>query len=495
MNLESLLREQKRQQLTYQTRRHFLRDGMTGLGGLWLATQGRSLGRALDIQHSQTNPLDSLPAQFAPKAKRVIFLHMVGAPSTLDLFHYKPELAKYNGQECPASFLEGERFAFIQGVPRMLGPQFDFKQYGQSGAYVSDQLPHLSKHVDDLCFIHTLKTDQFNHGPAQLVMQTGSSALGHGSIGSWATWGLGTENENLPGFMVLLSGGRRPRAGNALWSAGHLPSVYQGVQCRSVGEPVLNTTNPRGVSHQLRGQSIQAINEINRKSFADIGDPETLTRIAQYEMAFRMQTSVPEVMDISNEPDHIHEMYGTRPGKESFANNCLLARRLSESGVRFVQLYDWGWDSHGAGKNEALNHGFQDKCRSIDQPVSALLTDLKQRGLLDETLVIWGGEFGRTPMQENRGGGKMAFIGRDHNPNSATIWMAGGGVKPGISYGETDLFGYKPLPGQEVHVRDFQATVLNQLGFDHKKLSINANGLDQKLTGVKKARVIKDILA
>ncbi|MEM0897449.1 MAG: DUF1501 domain-containing protein, partial [Verrucomicrobiota bacterium] len=403
MKLHTLWQEEARRRLEQQTRRHFLRDGMTGLGGLWLGLQGSgalAAGAKLD------------PIQFAPKAKRVIFLHMVGAPSTLDLFNYRPELAKYSGKECPQEFLEGERFAFIQGVPKMLGPQFDFQQHGQSGAYVSDRFSHLTKHVDDMCFVHTTKTDQFNHGPAQLMMHTGHAILGHGSMGSWATWGLGSENENLPGFMVLLSGGRRPRGGNALWAAGHLPSVYQGVQCRSVGEPVLNTTNPAGVSHELRGQAIKAINAINQDAHATIGDPETLTRIAQYEMAYRMQVSVPEVMDVESESPAVLEMYGAEPGKMSFANNCLLARRLAESGVRFIQLYDWGWDSHGASKTEALNEGFKDKCRSVDQPISALLTDLQQRGLLEDTLVIWGGEFGRTPMQENRGGGEMAFVGR-----------------------------------------------------------------------------------
>ncbi|MEM9080728.1 MAG: DUF1501 domain-containing protein [Verrucomicrobiota bacterium] len=496
MNLTSLLNEQTRLHLQHQTRRHFLRDGMTGLGGLWLATQtAHAASSKLTINHSTAKPLDALPPQFAPKAKRIIFLHMVGAPSTLDLFNYKPELAKYSGKEIPQEFLAGERFAFIQGTPKLLGPQYPFARHGETGTSISDRFQHLPHHVDDLCFVHTLKTDQFNHGPAQLMMHTGHANIGHASLGSWATWGLGTENENLPGFMVLLSGGRRPRGGNALWSAGHLPSVYQGVQCRSVGEPILNTTNPVGVDRTLRGHAINAINEINRKTHAEIGDPETLTRIAQYEMAYRMQVSVPEVMDITSEPESIRQMYGAQPGKMSFANNCLLARRLAESGVRFIQLYDWGWDSHGAAKSEALNEGFKNKCRSIDQPISALLTDLKQRGMLEDTLVVWGGEFGRTPMQENRGGGEMKFIGRDHNPNAFTIWMAGGGVKPGKHYGETDEFGYKPLPGQEVHVRDFHATLLHQLGFNHKDLAINVNGLEQKLTGVKKAKVIKDLLA
>lgn len=494
MKTETLLQEYFQRDLQQQTRRHFLRDGMTGLGALWMGMQGAQ-ATPLEINHSTEQPLNMLPPQYPSKVKRVIFLHMVGAPSTLELFDYKPELQEADGKDCPAEFLEGQNFAFIQGTPKMMGSVFPYKQYGQSGTYMTDRLPHLTKHVDDLCFIHTMKTDQFNHGPAQLMVHTGNANIGHPSIGSWVTYGLGTENENLPGFMVLLSGGRVPRAGKVLWGSGYLPSVYQGVQCRSVGEPILNTKNPDGITREIRRNAIDAIIALNKSAYEKIGDPETVTRIAQYEMAFRMQASVPEVMNISAEPKNIQEMYGARPGKESFANNCLLARRLAENGVRFIQLYDWGWDSHGAGKGEALNHGFKDKCRSIDKPISALLTDLKQRGMLEDTLVVWSGEFGRTPMQENRGGREMSNLGRDHNPHAFTTWMAGAGVKPGFHYGETDPFGYQALPGEEVHVRDFHATLLAMMGFNHKKLSKHVNGLEQKLTGVKKARVIKSIMA
>ncbi|MGC6427918.1 MAG: DUF1501 domain-containing protein [Akkermansiaceae bacterium] len=475
------------------TRRHFLRDCTTGLGGMWLANQLAQAG-SLKIQHDSAAPLAPLAPQMSPKVKRVIYLHMIGAPSQLELFDYKPELKKYDGKDCPQEFLEGQRFAFIQGTPQMLGPVFDFKQHGQSGAWISDRLPHLAKHADDLCFVKTMVTDQFNHGPAQLMVHTGQARLGAPAIGSWVTYGLGSENQNLPGFMVLLSGGRVPRVGKSLWGSGFLPSVYQGVQCRSFGDPVLNTSNPQGLSRKSRRAALDALQKLNHETFSQIADPETVTRIAQYEMAFRMQTSVPEVMTIDDEPEHVHEAYGTKPGKESFANNCLLARRLAENGVRFIQLYDWGWDSHGSSKSEALNHGFNAKCQSIDKPISALLTDLKQRGMLDDTLVVWSGEFGRTPMQENRNGSKMAFKGRDHNPNAFTLWMAGAGIKPGLSYGETDEMGYRAL-NNPVHLRDFHATLLKLVGFDHHKLSIPLQGLNQKLTGVKPAKVIKDILA
>lgn len=486
------------EELQLATRRHFMRDCATGLGSMWLAMQGQNAmasgGGPLTIPHDAKAPLTPIAPSFAPRAKRAIYIHMIGAPSQLELFNYKPELEKYNGKDCPQQYLEGQRFAFIQGIPKLLGPVFPFKKHGECGAYVSDRMPHLAKHVDDLCFIHSMQTDQFNHGPAQLMIQTGNQNLGYPSLGSWVSWGLGSVNNNLPGFMVLLSGGRLPRVGKSLWGSGFLPSVYQGVQCRSTGSPILNTQNPAGVSREIRRRTLDSLNKINQMNHAQVGDPETLTRIAQYEMAFRMQTSVPEVMNIKDEPKYIHEMYGTQPGKESFANNCLLARKLIENDVRFVQLYDWGWDSHGSAKSEALNHGFKNKCQQTDKPVSALLTDLKQRGLLDDTLVVWGGEFGRTPMQENRGGGAGNFAGRDHNPNAFSIWMAGAGVKKGFSYGETDMLGYT-VTKDPVHVRDFHATLLHMLGYDHNRLSVPFQGLNQKLTGVKKSKVIQGILA
>ena len=483
-NLKSELRYRRLQQTT---RRHFLRDSATGLGALWLATQNK---RALAAEgDSQTQAEQHHPGS----AKRVIFLHMIGAPSQLELFDFKPDLKKLDGQDCPQSFLDGKRFAFIQGTPKMLGHQYPFKQHGECGAWVSDRLPEFAKHVDDVCFIKSMQTDQFNHGPAQLMVHAGQPRMGYPSIGSWVTWGMGSENEDLPGFMVLLSGGRQPRVGKSLWSSGFLPSVYQGVQCRSTGDPVLNISDPKNVSRNMRRQMLDTLNRLNQKSHEEFGDPETLTRIAQYELAYRMQSAVPEVMDISDEPKHIQDAYGAQPGKESFANNCLLARRLAEKGVRYIQLFDWGWDSHGAAKDEALNEGFKTKCRQTDRPVAALLSDLKQRGMLDDTLVVWSGEFGRTPMRENRGGTEMTFIGRDHNPSAFTVWMAGGGVKPGMTWGATDEVGYSAVENP-VHLRDFHATMLHLLGFDHEKLILPFQGLNQKLTGVKPAKVVHELL-
>jgi hypothetical protein len=374
----------------------------------------------------------------------------------------------------------------------MLGHQADFKQYGQSGAWISNHLPHFSQVADDVCFLKAMHTDEFNHAPAQLFLYTGSPRLGRPSMGSWVTYGLGTENEDLPGFVVLVSGGNTPSAGKSVWGSGFLPSIYQGVQCRSQGDPVLYINNPEGMDRQLRGQTIEAINQINQKEYEEFGDDETLTRISQYEMAYRMQLSVPEVMDISKEPQYIHDMYGTQPGKGSFANNCLLARRMAEKGVRFIQLFHWGWDSHGAGKSEALNYGFLDRCKEVDQPMSALIQDLKQRGLLDETLVVWGGEFGRTPMMENRGGVTNPFVGRDHHTDAFTIWMAGGGIKGGISHGETDEIGYYGIKNQ-VHIHDLQATMLHTLGINHEKLIYSFQGRDFRLTDVA-GKIVKEIL-
>ena len=492
MNIAQHLQQE---QLRHATRRHFLKEAAFGLGSLCLTSQNLFGAGSSNVERDTTVPLAPLAPSFAPKAKRIIFLHMAGAPSQMELFDYKPMLAKYDGKDCPAEYLEGQRFAFIQGVPRLLGPQFDFKQHGQSGAWISDRLPSLHAHADKLCFIKSMQTDQFNHAPAKLLMHTGNQNLGYPSMGSWITWGLGSENQNLPGYMVLLSGGRSPRAGAALWANGFLPSVYQGVQCRSGADPVLNAANPPGLNRDIRRAALDSLNRLNNRTHEEFGDPETVTRIAQYEMAYRMQMSVPEVMSINDEPAHIREMYGAEPGKTSFANNCLLARRLAENGVRFIQLFDWGWDTHGSSASESLKDGFVKKCQHIDQPIGALLTDLEQRGMLEDTLLVWGGEFGRTPMQENRGGGAAnAFVGRDHNPNAFTIWMAGGGVKPGISYGETDELGYR-VASDPVHVRDFHATLLQLFGFDHHKLSFPFQGLNQKLTGVKPAKVIKGILA
>lgn len=490
--------------LRARTRRHFLRNLGGGLGTLFLGTlaskfapSARAAGpdtTALDFGRDPRTPLSPLPPQFAAKARRVIYLHMAGAPSQLELFEYKPELKKFDGQDCPASFLAGKRFAFISGVPKLLGSQYPFHQAGQSGQWISDRLPHIEKQVDDICFIKSMRTDQFNHAPAQLLVQTGNPRLGYASFGSWVVYGLGTENQNLPGFIVLLSGGKTPDGGKQLWSSGFLPSVYQGVQCRSHGEPVLYLDNPEGVSRSLRRSMLDTIDEINQETYAAFGNPETVTRIAQYEMAFRMQMDATDAMDIRKEPDSVHAQYGSKPDEASFANNCLVARRLAERGVRFIQLYHWGWDSHGADAKEALNLGFNDRCREVDQPTGALLADLKSRGLLEDTLVVWGGEFGRTPMRENRGGQEMKYVGRDHNPGAFTIWLAGGGVRPGISHGETDDMGYE-IVKDPVEIRDLHATMLYLLGFDHHRLNYRFQGLEQKLTSVKPARVVAEILA
>lgn len=487
----SLLDDYQRQALTATTRRHFLRDCATGLGALWLST---ATGPAANASALPTNQKAAQIAHFAGKAKRVIFLHMAGGPSQHEMFVNKPELQKFDGKDCPQEFLEGKRFAFIRGVPQLLGPRWPFRQHGESGAWVSDRLPHFAKMVDDVCFVHSMSGEQFNHAPAQLLLHTGNQNLGYASMGSWVTYGLGTENQDMPGYMVLLSGGKFPSAGKSVWGSGFLPSVYQGVQCRSKGDPVLFLSNPDNVSRGLRRDVINAISSLNQRTYQEIGDPETVTRISQYEMAFRMQVAASDAFGIQQEPQHIQELYGAKPGQESFANNCLLARRLVERGVRYVQLFDWGWDMHGNSEDGSVEKGLADKCKKIDRPMYALLTDLKQRGLLEDTLVVWGGEFGRTPMQENRGGKEMAFKGRDHHPHAFTMWMAGGGVQGGYSYGETDPLGYEPIEGK-VTVRDLQATILHTLGLDFRKLTYPFQGLNQKLTGVLPASVVRELLA
>lgn len=466
------------------TRRHFLRTsslslGAIALGGLLGCT--RQPDEAM-VKATLAASKGTIP-HFTPRAKNVIYLHMAGAPSQLELFDYKPELHKLDGKECPPSLLEGKKFAFIRGVPKMLGPKAEFAQYGDSGAYISEYLPHFQKVVDDVAFLKAVHTDEFNHAPAQLLMHTGFARLGRPSMGSWVSYGLGTESEDLPAFIVLVSGGNTPDAGKSVWGSGFLPTVYQGVQCRSKGDPVLYVSDPKGMNRDLRKQTIDAINKINQEHYEDVRDPEILTRISQYEMAYRMQASVPEVMDISDEPAYIHQLYGTKPGESAFSNNCLLARKLVERGVRFVQLFDWGWDTHGTGADNDIKEGLRQKASTVDQAMTALLLDLKQRGLLEETLVVWGGEFGRTPMQENRDGKEMLFYGRDHHTEAFTMWMAGGGVKGGLSYGETDPLGYAGI-NERVHVHDLQATILHLLGLNHEKLTYHFQGRDFRLTDV-----------
>lgn len=484
----TLAQEARQTYLQHVTRRHFLKSCSVGLGAIAFASLGTSSTFA-----RVPDPLKPRAPHFTPTTKRVIFLHMAGGPSSLELFDHKPDLARLDGERCPDSLLDGKRFAFIRGIPKILGPQATFRQHGESGAWVSNHMPHLARMVDHVAFLKAMHTEEFNHAPAQLLVHTGSARLGRPSMGSWVTYGLGTENENLPAFVVLLSGGVAPDAGASIYGSGFLPTVYQGVQCRSKGDPVLFLKNPAGMPPDLRKRSILAINRINRQQYEQVGDPEVLTRISQYEMAFRMQTSVPEAMNIAKEPAWVHTMYGTEPGATSFANNCLLARRLVERGVRFVQLFHWGWDSHGAGANEALNVGFLDRCRETDRPVAALLRDLKQRGLLDDTLVIWGGEFGRTPMLENRSGADNPFVGRDHHGDAYTMWMAGGGVKAGVTHGETDPIGYAGIHGR-VHVHDLQATILHLLGFDHERLTYPFQGRDYRLTDVH-GSVVREVIA
>lgn len=486
----SLPEEARHERLRYITRRHFLRNCTTGLGAVALSSLA---GCGLDAATSADSLTGASFAHQAAQAKHVIFLHMAGAPSQLELFDYKPDLAKLHGQACPPSLLEGKRFAFIKGVPKMLGPQATFKQHGESGAWISNRMPYLAEMADEVTFLKAMHTDEFNHAPAQLLMYTGSGRLGRPSMGSWITYGLGSDNENLPGFVVLVSGANEPSAGKSAWGSGFLPTLYQGVQCRTEGDPVLYLSDPDGMSRDIRRRSIDAINRINQMQHEEVGDPEILSRISQYEMAFRMQMSVPEAMDIEQEPAYIHQMYGTEPGKASYANNCLLARRLVERGVRFVQLFHWGWDAHGAGKSEGLLHGFIDRCRETDQATAALINDLKQRGLLDQTLIVWGGEFGRTPMLENRTGTDNPFVGRDHQGDAFTMWMAGGGIKRGFSYGETDEIGYSGVSGR-THIHDLQATILHQLGVDHTKLTYPFQGRDFRLTDVS-GEVIRPILA
>lgn len=477
----------------YNSRRHFLKKCTSGLGALALGSLlGCSKGM-FSSQEAGRNAAGFVPGlpHFAPKAKNVIFMHMAGGPSHLELFDFKPELQRLDGKDTPQSLMEGKNFAFIKGTPKLLGPQSDFAKAGNSDTYVSDYLPEFAGVIDEITLLKAMHTNEFNHAPAQLLMQTGSPRLGRPSLGSWTVYGLGSENENLPGFVVLTSGGGSISAGKSAWGSGFLPTVYQGVQCRSKGEPVLFLSNPDKMDTHLRKRSIETINEINQKEYENVGDPEILSRIAQYELAFKMQATVPDVMDIGDEPDYIKEMYGAVPGEASFANNCLLARRLVEKGVRFIQLYDNRWDTHGVGEGNGVGEGMRRSCQAIDRPMTALIRDLKQRGLLEETLVVWGGEFGRTPMMEARTG--VGFNGRDHHLEAFTMWMAGAGIKKGFSYGETDEIGYYGIKDR-VHVHDLHATILHQLGFDHEKMTYDFQGRPARLTDVH-GKVVHDILS
>jgi hypothetical protein len=459
-------------------RRWFLGQCGIGLGGIALAELFAAGARA----NTAANPLAAKEPHFAGKAKNVIFLFMAGAPSHLELFDYKPQLARFNGTLPPPDLLKGYRAAFINPNSKLLGPKFQFARQGACGAELSELLPRLAGVVDDIAIVRSLVTDAFNHAPGQILMSTGSQQFGRPSLGSWVTYGLGSESQELPGFVVFSSGKKGPSGGNSNWGSGFLPTMYQGVQFRGSGDPVLYLSNPPGVDAALEADSIATIGRLNKLRLEATGDPETATRIHSFEMAFRMQTSAPELMDLSSESQDTLDLYGAQPGKPSFANNCLLARRLVERGVRFVEIFHEAWDQHGN-----LVKDLRQNCLDTDQASAALIQDLKQRGLLDETLVIWGGEFGRTPMVQ---GGDD---GRDHHPNAFTMWLAGGGVKRGLTLGETDDLGFNAVRDR-VHVHDLHATILHLLGFDHTRLTYRFQGRDFRLTDVA-GNVVKELLA
>jgi hypothetical protein len=470
MNLADLHR-------SHLTRRWFFRECGVGLGGIALSQL-----LAQDSQASAPNPMLPKVAHFPPKAKRVIYLFQAGAPSHLELFDHKPELAKWDGKLPPADLLKGYRAAFINPNSKLLGPKFKFARHGQSGAELSELLPHTAKIADDLCIVKSMVTDAFNHAPAQIFMNTGSQQFGRPSFGSWMSYGLGTECQDLPGFVVFSTGQKGTSGGASNYGCGFLPTVHSGVPFRGQGDPVLYLSNPAGVDDALQKDTVDTIARLNQKRLGVIGDPEIATRINSYELAYRMQQVAPEVMDLSKEPKQVLEMYGAEPGKSSYANACLLSRRLIEKGVRFVQVFHEAWDHHGG-----LVGGLKDQCKKTDQASAALVQDLKQRGLLDDTLVIWGGEFGRTPMVQ---GGSD---GRDHHPNAFTMWFAGGGVKKGVTIGESDEFGFNATV-DKVHVHDLHATLLHLLGFEHTKLTYRFQGREFRLTDVF-GEVVKKMLA
>ena len=468
------------------TRRYFFEQCRIGLGTVALASLvgGKRAGAA--AAPLPGDPMAPRQPMIPPRTKNVIYLFMAGGPSQLELFENKPLLTKYNGKKPPEHFMKGRRFAFLKGNETLLGQKYAFAQHGNSGTWLSELLPHHRKIVDDICFVKGLVTDVFNHGPAKIFINTGSPQPGRPSMGSWVTYGLGSESSNLPGFVVLQSGPRGPRAGGSLWSSGFLPSTYQGVPFRGTGDPILYLSNPAGVNDDRQREFFDVLGYLNRRRLGIVGDPEIATRIAAYEMAYRMQTSAPDLMDVKSESKATLELYGAKPGEASFANNALLARRLIERGVRFVQLYHTSWDQHGGG--ESLEEELPLRAKQVDQASAALIIDLKKRGLLDDTLVIWGGEFGRTPMGEQR-----ATTGRDHHIDAYTMWLAGGGIKPGISFGKTDDLGFGVVE-DKVHVHDVQATILHLLGIDHEKLTYRLQGRDFRLTDVH-GRVVHEILA
>jgi hypothetical protein len=476
------------QHLLGQTRRHFFGQCAVGLGTMALAsllsedplfgTAPPARGRSL---------ADPRPTHHPARATNVIYLFMAGGPSQLDLFDPKPKLTELHGKPTPESYLAGKRFAFLRGTPNLLGSPRKFARHGECGAVVSECLPHFASVVDDLAIVRSLVTDNFNHGPAKIFMNTGSQQFGRPSLGAWVTYGIGSESRNLPGFIVLQSGSRGPRGGTANWGNGFLPTNYQGVPFLSGAEPILNLSRPKGVAAEEQKQFFDAVRELNLTRLAQTGDPEISARIAASEMAFRMQTSAPELIDLAKESKATLDLYGAEPGKPSFAANCLLARRLVERGVRFVQLYHADWDHHGTAETASLAKSLDARCLEVDRPMAALVKDLKQRGLLENTLVIWGGEFGRTPMGE-----PVRLPGRDHHIDAFTYWLAGGGIRPGITLGATDELGFR-VTEDRVHVHDLQATILHCLGLDHKRLTFRFQGRDFRLTDVH-GEVVRKIL-
>ncbi|MEO6742470.1 MAG: DUF1501 domain-containing protein [Chthoniobacteraceae bacterium] len=468
------------------TRRHFLRDCGVGLGKIALAGLLTDSLVQRSNAASPTNLLAPRQPHFAGKAKRVIHLFMAGAPSQLELFDYKPELAKLEGKPLPPSVIGGQRYAFIRPDAAVLGPRYQFSKHGKSGAKLSEMLPHLAKVADEICLVKSVSTDQFNHAPAQIFFNTGFSQPGRPCLGSWVLYGLGAETQELPAFVVM-STGSGISGGSALWSSGFLPTTYNGTRFRNQGDPILNLGNPAGVDARLQRDTIDLVRTMNERQLAQAGDPEIATRIANYEMAFRLQTSAPELMDLRNESTETLELYGCDPNKASFSRACLLARRMIERGVRFVNIYHEGWDAHSDVAGNVKNN-----CAKTDQASAALVMDLRRRGLLDDTLVIWGGEFGRTPMVETNPSLGRA-LGRDHHPQAFTLWMAGGGIRPGMSYGATDDLGFHVVENP-VHVHDVQATILHALGFDHERLTYHQAGRDFRLTDVH-GKVVKAILA
>jgi len=467
---DSLYRNRDEKHLT---RRWFFEQCGVGVGAIALGELLAKAGFAADA-NAVNNPLAPKKPPLAAKAKRVIFLFMAGGPSQLELFDHKPQLTRFDGTLPPPELVKGYRAAFINPNSKLFGPRFKFARYGQADVEISELLPHFSKIVDEVAIIKSMTTDAFNHAPGQLLMNTGAMQFGRPSMGAWLTYGLGSESQDLPAFVVFSSGKKGPSGGNSCWGSGFLPTIYQGVQFRSAGDPVLYLSNPRGVDNRVQRRSLDAIHRLNRMRQGVTGDPEIATRINSFEMAFRMQTSAPELMNIANEPKHVLDLYGAEPGKPSFANDALLARRLVERGVRFVQIYHEAWDQHSQiVKDITIN------AKETDQACAALIQDLKQRGMLEDTLVIWGGEFGRTPMVQVLGGSD----GRDHHPNAFTMWLAGGGIKPGVVMGETDDLGFNVVK-DKVHVHDLHATILALMGFDHTRLTYRFQGRDFRLTDV-----------